>query len=760
MPHRNARIIPIANFARGKNQAPGFMRTAEGAAEEMENLVIDLEGRPVLRKGYRSVSRADLEIGTDTPVAEYTSSDSGQQIAVVHRLADDEEPIKRVYFLPKDASWVQDENGRLMFIVAPNTTPFFIDVKENVRHEWSLDRIEFPVNMRFTNVHHGEWGTSNLGGFRNENAMRSEGIDWVYSKGIAATSDPSRFYAVVQAATDIKSMEVFIIQRQSTFGLDFLNPDDNQVVLFTGPLEQGTYIWYWDSHDFKGEPVDADEEYKIIFKIHETDDRVRRLVLPDESEDDTEFDLTWDPEDIEPESFSVQKQLRFVCCTYANPELNIESRPSPISEVGVYDVLYNTRNREVEFDAEITSDHVWTNAPSWATRIYVYASLKRVPLDHELTEAQQTGFDFRRIAEFEVDEVEGRAKPLRDGELLDSFDHDGPVDGLNVIGAYGVGIWGATSSRVYFNKIGRDGIQRLYALPSENALVPHSFPLSKSGQSPILHIHPAAHESALMGFKRDAIHIIKGKGVISGLYDPNVIVEVDVDASQVIVGTGTSSPRSVLTVGSGVYFVGSDRIFYQYAPDWRGNARLRDVGLPIQKYLNEVPEEDLENLIAFLYRNCYHLITPNRVIILDMSRRYWTSASWQLSGASWSRGGVESESIVYATLEDGTIVELYHGDTDDGDAIGAVWHSNPLKIPSESVLTGVMCPHVNDPPPTIRCRVDVDDVVGEERDFTPAKSNDFRCGTHAAGSRVKVRLESDEGFPLMDRINAEVFVAP
>ena len=759
MRRRDAQIIPIANFVGGTNQAPGFMRRAQGAAEEMENLVLDLEGRPVIRKGYTVRQRSDLGgVGTDDN--HYTD---GEQIAVVHWLGDEDTPegIKRAYFLPRHASWVQDENGRLMFIAAPGEMSYFIDIKENVRYEWNLDRIDFPVNMKFTTVHHGDWGTSNLGDERNENAMRSEGIDWIYSSGIAGVSDPSRFYAVVQAATDIKSLEVVIVQRQSTLGVDWLNPDDDEVTLYSGAIEQGSYIWYWDSRDFTGEPVDADEDYRLIVKIHETDDRLRRVEI-EQSEDDAEFSITWDTSSIEAEYFSVQKQLRFVCVTYANPDLNIETRPSPIRAISVYDVLENSRNREVEFGVEIgMGQNLWANAPSWATRIYVYASLERVPLDHEITEAQQTGMTgFRRIAEFEENELMGRAKAVRDGELLDSFDHDGPPDGLHVIGAYGVGLWGATQNHVYFNKIDGNGDQRLYALPSKNALVPHSFPLSHSGQSPILHIHPAAHEAALLAFKRDVTHIIKGKGIISGLYDPLLAVQVDVDASHVVEGIGTISGRTVVTVGSAVYFVGSDRIFYQYAPDWRGNARFRDVGLPIQKYLNEIPESDMPNLVAFLYRNCYHLITPNRVVIMDMSRNYWTAASWELSGASWSRGGVESESIIYATLIDGTIVELYTGDTDDGEAIGAVWHSNPLKIPSESVLSGVMMPHVTVPPPTMRCRIDVDDVVGEAREFTPAKYNDFRFATFSAGSRIKVRLESDDGFPVMDRINAEVFIGP
>ena len=236
-------------------------------------------------------------------------------------------------------------------------------------------------------------------------------------------------------------------------------------------------------------------------------------------------------------------------------------------------------------------------------------------------------------------------------------------------------------------------------------------------------------------------------------------MEVDIDASSVIVGTGTSSPRSVLTVGTSVYFVGSDKKFWEYGHDWRGATRLRDIGLPIQKYLDEISDADLPNLVAFLYANCYHLITPDRVIIMDMTRQYWTASSWQLEDAIWSRGGEESESILYGITQSGDLVELYEGDTDGGDAIGAKWRSNPTAIPSESTLTGVMVVHTNNPPPKLMCKIILDDVEGESREFTPAKYNDFRFGTHASGSRVSVELESADGFPRMDRVAAEIFLA-
>ena len=144
---------------------------------------------------------------------------------------------------------------------------------------------------------------------------------------------------------------------------------------------------------------------------------------------------------------------------------------------------------------------------------------------------------------------------------------------------------------------------------------------------------------------------------------------------------------------------------------------------------------------------------------MDMSREYWTSASWQLKDAFWSRGGLDSESILYGLTEDDELIELYQGNTDGGDPIGGTWESNPIPIPSESTLTGVMAVHTTDPPPEITCAVTLDDIEDPEpRQFTPAKYNDFRYGTHKSGSRVSVRFSSDDGFPLLDGVQAELFL--
>ena len=588
----------------------------------------------------------------------------------------------------------------------------------------------------------------------------------------------------MRAQTDITSSLVAVADVSG----DFVR------VIYDGSLAQGGHRFFWDGRNESGAVVVAGQ-YIIVFYI----DSISGKTIENTSLNNQEPEEGWWSEFVEgftigitlgisflldvifseentglgnvtitdsspnPSKFYLSGQFRVVCFTYTNEELNIESRPSLGLKKRIY--FWHTEDEDPpEFDVDI--ELISRNRPPWATHINIYVSENPTTLLQQnelLIKAIETGFDFFRIGIIEVSEntlsdYEGviDSSSLR----LDSFEHDGPVEGFHTIGAYGVGLWGAAKNRVYFSKIGNNGEQRIYALPSENALVPHSFPLSRSGQSLIQYIHPAAHDSALLVFKRDAIHVIRGKGVISGLYDPNTIVEVDIDASQVMEGVGTMSPRSVLTVGSAVYFVGSDNRFYQYGMNWRGQTEVRDVGLPIQRYLNEFDVVELQNLVAFLYGNSYCLITPERVIIMDMNRKYWTTASWRLKDAFWSRGGIQAESILYGLTQDDELVELFKGETDGENTIGWLWRSNPVLIPSESSITGILAVHTTTPSPTINCRVDIDDVIGEAEEFIPEKSNDFRCGIHGYGSRFSVQLEGSSEPPLLDRIEAEVFPVP
>ena len=772
---------------------------AKGAAVEMENLFIDLNGRPVTRKGYITADVSDVDsIGTSDG-----KNASGDRLYVAHYLGSnvptdatwshndrtwvfndrvwtleniEDPPVKRIYYFRDEESWASDPTGRIIYVVRGGRSNYLIDVKENRRYSWNLSPPPY-MSVQVERFVHRNTGFG-LPFNRNDGEIRAGLREIVNSFSITnnTTSDhaDTGIYLKVGLATDVRNIEIYIDEVDE--GLLIPQPDDRRATLFRGFLAQGTYAFYWDLHDFDGEPVDplagdGDDGHQATVKIEETEGYHRVLSFtPGGEVDDEQLQLpvnikTKTPEDVPLERFSVGLRQRVVCQTYSNPDLlGIESRPTGLFDLPIYETIDNSLDVDINPTISISTPEDLV-LPDWVSHLNVYASDETPDPDFDYSQnAGATGLIFRLNAstdkESRINRFTSGSISLERGEkILDSFDHDEPTRGMHTIAPHGVGLWGADRNTIYFSKIGNQGEQRLYAMPSENALVPHQFDLVGGSQSPVVWIHPASHVTGLLAFKRDAIHVIRGRGVIEGLYNPETPIQVDLDASSVLQGTGTSSPKSVLTVGNGVYFVGSDRRYYRYGLNWRGQAELKDVGLPVQKYLDDLTVPELDNLTAFLYQNCYHLIMPDRVLIMDMSREYWTSASWRLKDAFWSRGGLDSESILYGVTQSDDLIELYEGDTDGGTSIGGTWESNPIPIPSESVLTGVLAVHTTNPPPEITCSVKLDDVDDPSpRPFTPAKYNDFRYGTHKSGSRVSVKLSSDDGFPLLDRIQAELFL--
>lgn len=767
MAHRYATLENIADFSKGTNQAPGFMRKSKGAAAEMTDLVIDLNGRPVTRKGYVNANISGLTVGTEDG-----NNASGDNLHVAHYLGSTDDdttgnPVKRLYYFDNVESWASDPTGRIIYVAREARDNYLIDVRANKRYTWDLS----PPPHTLVTVEQFVHRNSGIGVefSRNESEMESQVREIVNRFRIINNKTSAHanngIYVVLALETDVQSIEVYIDRDDAPFARD-----DRRATLYRGPLEQGSYVFYWDLHDLDAEPVNTTDGYVARVKIE--DNGLQRVLsaTPGGSINDSELELdfrieTKSPSNVPVERFSVGLRQKAVCWTFSNPDLlDMESRPTGLFPVPLYEAIDNTR--DVDFQPTITvSFPQGLILKDWVSNLNLYVS-DDVPgpdFDYDQS-AGDTGLLFKRHASTERTEEDRFTHESIDIDpterVLDSFDHDEPPPHMHVVAPHGVGLWGAERNTVYFSKIGNQGEQRLYAMPSENALVPHKFDLVGSSQSPVIWIHPAAHVTGLLAFKRDAIHVIRGKGVIEGLYNPETPIQVDLDASNVIEGTGTSSPKSVLTVGNGVYFVGSDKRYYRYGLNWRGQADLKDVGLPVQRYLDELREEDLPGLTAFLYQNCYHLIMPDRVLIMDMTRNYWTGASWRLKDAFWSRGGINSESILYGVTRDNNLVELYKGNTDGGDPIGGIWESNPVPIPSESVLTGVLAVHTSPTPIELTCAVMLDDVEDPSpRTFTPAKYNDFRCGTHKSGSRVSVKLSSDDGFPLLDRVQAELFLA-
>ena len=327
-------------------------------------------------------------------------------------------------------------------------------------------------------------------------------------------------YLIVGLATDVQDIEIYIDRDDAPF-----QRDDRRANLYRGSLSQGTYCFYWDLHDPDGDPVDSssDPDYVARLKVEETSgyQRVLSVSPTDETHDDElEFDFSIshkNPSDVPLERFSVWLRQRVVCLTYSNPDLlNMESRPTGLHPLPIYETIDNSLDVDINTSISVPTAPDLTFA-DWVTHLNLYATEETPEPYFDFDQnAGATGLTFRLHASSEKqddDSFTSGSIPLNlGGKILDSFDHDSPPLGMHTIAPHGVGLWGADRNTIYFSKIGNLGEQRLYAMPSENALVPHQFDLVGGSQSPVIWIHPASHVTGLLAFKRDAIHVIRGRG--------------------------------------------------------------------------------------------------------------------------------------------------------------------------------------------------------------------------------------------------------
>ena len=285
--------------------------------------------------------------------------------------------------------------------------------------------------------------------------------------------------------------------------------------------------------------------------------------------------------------------------------------------------------------------------------------------------------------------------------------------------------------------------------------------LSASGQSHVEALVPAPTVSAFFVFKQDAIHVIRGSGVVDGLRMKS-IADTDLDASGVMLQHGTLSPRTIISGDNGIYFISRDKKLKYLTIDGYGNTNVKDVGIAIDDYLAELTIEEQKDLIAFLYDNCYHIIMPGYVLVLDIQRRYWTRITWDLKDAFWSEGGAQGESILYAIRNKDSfgrftndIVRLYEGFQDEDALIPCEWESQDVQLPYETNVTGIIVQHTSEPQ-ELSVDLYMDDVLIKEFRGTPQKGNHFRISTYGYGHRARVRLKSDDGIPLINLLALEI----
>ena len=462
-------------------------------------------------------------------------------------------------------------------------------------------------------------------------------------------------------------------------------------------------------------------------------------------------------------------QMVYVYTFSDTKERTLETLPSKTQAFTIPDfenIKYKTRsNQIIRFKLPPHSDK-----PSWANFINIYVARYNQKHEESLI-PQSAGLEYSLIAQLEETSTGGWRDPV--GELrvisgdfvwqnekveeprkfLESFDNDSPPSEITNIISYGSRIWGINKQdqTIRYSKVGTYGYN---FFPNENSIVPQNFSLEDTHQE-IVALHPAANDSMLYVFKANRIHFIRGHGDIKGLYSPLTPLDISIDASLKKEGVGTIYPRSITNLKDIVMFLGSDKILYSLS-----GTRVEPFSISIQPIIDSYTDKELKDTKAFTYRNCYHLCLPNELLVLDLQKNYWTIFDWVIKDVFWAQDPTfdgDDSDVLYAIDGEDRLVSLYSGDDDGGEVFSCEWESNPMKIPYESVISGVHVYHDMSNKGRINVSYSMDNKDYKETSFAPSYSNRFRKGIHARGHRFKVKItDSNEKKLRIDRLGIEV----
>ena len=333
---------------------------------------------------------------------------------------------------------------------------------------------------------------------------------------------------------------------------------------------------------------------------------------------------------------------------------------------------------------------------------------------------------------------------------------DNPSDDFRSILAHAGRVWGYDRGRNLIRYSLIDDTRSVYDIfPLEDVEIPHAINVPESYQSGVIHLEKIPPDGGVYVFFSNAIRMVTGRALLTGMLSPETPPQTDLDASGGIDSVGTLSPRSVIAFRNVVVFFASDKNVYQLGGAGMG---LTDIGLRIQEDLDEVREDDFENVHAFGWNDRYFLSLPGQgLFIYDQKRGYWTRYDISIKSAFWSRGGENNESILYAVRDDNQLLRLFEGDDDDGDDIEWAWESNELGFANDYTTFGELYCHHSGEPSDVNVEIEVNGSVVANRSFEPSKGNRYRFGFHGSGSLLKAKVSGVGMVPRFSLFDLEFF---
>ena len=449
--------------------------------------------------------------------------------------------------------------------------------------------------------------------------------------------------------------------------------------------------------------------------------------------------------------------------TFANAELGIETPPSPISKQKVISFEVKSDGSPESFGRApyaIELSNYLTDLPPWADRVKFYA--KRADIGDEIRYVKDTPYaqDFIYVGGPGREDLEDNiastwrwanesVDPSR--QYLPFIDENKPqINDFTNLTIYAARqwAWDKRTQTVRFSLIDGYGVSRWDIFPYEGAPIPHAirFEGPNQGNATAIHIMPGL--GGLYVFFEDSIGVIRGKGLIGGMYSSELSPNTDLDASGGLRGAGSISPKGITDNGSTTYFIGSD--YKIYALSGSSTLNVQQVSIDIQEDLKNLTRDQLRDAVLTYYERNLYLFLAGKVLVYNIQRKYWTSFDWNMSDAVWAPGGDLTDSTFFG-LKDDKLYNLLEGTTANLDWL---WKSNKVVVPNRTRLTAIYCDHAGEPK-TIQIKIDVDDKPGAWQSFTPMISNKFRFGTFArVNNHFQVSIKGTGQPPKFNQMEA------
>ena len=288
--------------------------------------------------------------------------------------------------------------------------------------------------------------------------------------------------------------------------------------------------------------------------------------------------------------------------TFANAELGIETPPSPISKQKVISFEVKSDGSPESFGRApyaIEFSNYLSDLPPWADRVKFY--VKRADIGDEIRYVKDTPYaqDFIYVGGPGREDLEDNIAPTwrwanesvdPSRQYLPFIDENKPPinDFTNLtIYASRLCAWDKRTQSIRFSLIDGYGVSRWDLFPYEGAPIPHAIRFEGPSQGNATQLHIMPGNGGLYVFFQDSIGVIRGKGLIGGMYSADLSPVTDLDASGGLRGVGSISPKGITDNGSITYFVGSD--YKIHSLTGQGLLQVGDISIDIHCLLYTSP---------------------------------------------------------------------------------------------------------------------------------------------------------------------------